>query len=580
MRFHLSLLLAVAFGLAGCGHGAGCGSGRGTTPASAARSGACEPVAELAVDLSRIDDFRDSLGNQAPPIVYQILAEVFDVPVETARDGRVLERLGLDREGTLRAVVCSLDASGHARVEALRVLVPGGPDDVGHGRTESIRRLAMQDEAPWIAVRILVPVTRPEVFLSTVLDDRARANLLEVDGVEGASEVFVRPGGGAVLALSTRDDAIVVDLRLDPFVGVRRLDDEAARAAARRALAGRGSLASAPAPSFDPGNDLARLDVVPAALAELNFLYGLGRTLEAVESIDPGSRDAIVTAGAFESSRSFELAGDASGPFFEKLVFRLGEDLGASLRAEARDASILPPGEAFRASTSIAVARAGLVFEASPRFPNAFVLPGDRSSSSRPDGASARSGFDLALAEAGGLARLYAAPFAAIALLRSFLAEPTRRSEREEAGAVLAPFERLAIADADGRRTAVIALVAEGHDAKEAACGFFLDSRPCLARLAAERPLTVDEETWVLLHEVRGRKVVIVGRSETLVRSVASRVSLVDGGAAVHATMGGPGFEAMELRELLPGFEGLLEARVVRDGASLVFEVQRVRAGR
>lgn len=522
----------------------------------------CDPILEGAFDLAKVAELRATLLPEVSPQHLELLSDLLELPARQIAEGRVLEHLGLDPSGTASFVVCAPNAATERQIDALARLVPdrdGAPADPA--REASIRRLLRTGEAPYLAVRMLLPTQDEARLRERLVAELVGGTVIESQVPLGYEEVRLDLVHAAAFGLSRVQGGLLLEFFVDPTSSVHDSNLEARRTRALEALMRAGHPGVRPeAPATD--GSLARAVAVPERLAKVNFLVGIGAVLEAVDGVDPSSRARLVDTGAFEASRSLVLAGDSEGAYFERLTFAISARGHSELRAEARTDNVLGTEASFHPRQALTVEDAAMMLAVSPSFLHGFPLPG---------------GSDAAFLEwvrfAGGIAPLYASPHRLIQALRTGFDEGLLRYDDEPRTESDARFEELAVVFDEGGGKIRLALVAEGADAREAACSFYPDPRPCERTLRVGRPITPDGEHTVMLARVDGRHVAIVVPARVNPRSIATRLSVVEGTVPVRFLLGDAGLRALEVTELVPGLCTSATGGIRREGRTLLVEL-------
>lgn len=490
-----------------------------------------------------------------------IVADLFELPAEALARGRLLEERGLDREGTVRFALCALDDTTRARVHALAALDPA--DEV------AVRRILGSGATGLVSARLALPVGDADRLLAYLRTSLGRSALHPSGAAGGYDDTYVSDDGSLAVGLARAEGTLGIELVAAPIVPHDAASPPAPMSRAIAALLAHGRPGMPPRAIATEG-DVARASVAPGELAELNFLLGLGRVLEALAGVDPEVRPQLLDAGFHEASQSLVVAGDAEGPHFDELVFRLAPSGTLELRASASSDERLPSEATFHPARALAVERTGTLFAVAPRFVLDFPMPGGDRFSEGP-GAADGPLFHALVQAAGGMAALYTAPHLLMAELGDAMAEDAMPRSAEPVRERLARFDELAVVETTDDLRARLGLVAEGADPRAAACSYFVDPRPCLRRLREGRPLSTDGEHAVLLVRIEGRSVVIHARDAEEARRIAARVSVVAGSSPARVAITEAGLRALDVAQLLPGLCGGASGTVRREGRALVF---------
>ncbi len=215
---------------------------------------------------------------------------------------------------------------------------------------------------------------------------------------------------------------------------------------------------------------VARVTWSPSAVASFGVLATATVVAGAIsgESLDAATRARIAAAGLWEAGRNFALAGNASGAFFDRIDASLRlAPFELTVRARPGPAFTLPPPDAWRPSSSVAIDGTWADLDGASALSHAWPFPSDVADI-------------LTLTRDGGTsAWLVALPH----LLESAPLVAAKAWSLPDAGPLTSRFERAGFAWTEGHELAFGLLPAKTTRA-QAEC--VLSGPPCPAEIEAE----------------------------------------------------------------------------------------------
>jgi hypothetical protein len=295
-------------------------------------------------------------------------------------------------------------------------------------------------------------------------------------------------------------------------------------------------------------------------MADVAFATSLLKIDGAVSgaSVEPEMREKIAAEGLWEADQSYVLAGNAKGPYFDRIDVSGTYPRALEISAEAGPAFVAPPDEVWKTSTSIAIkSPTESDSDVSRAFVQAWPFPGV------PAGQGVDPTAFAQIARSAGWGGLVAGlPSVALALLGL----PYHRPPVFASIAPILRFERLGTFRPVVKQAVLpqvfFGLLAEGTSRAAAECAL-AEAVPCRDRLKLGA-ITEIKGSFVRLAAVEKRFVVLVG---------TSRAS-VDVDLGLHSV--GPAWLDVPLpAEMIPGEGAHLIGSVQRRGTSVVWRFAR-----
>lgn len=577
---HAAVVAAVLVN--GCG-GRGVHTETAATAAGTAEHTAapCVPAAQLAVDLARVEELRDAIAPDSFARIGALVDDVLNVDTSALVRGDLIEELGLPRAGLVDVTLCAIDSASRVRLRAFERINSGSPDLPATADAYAEARRVIEDGTPgFIELRFRVPVVDYARFLPAGLFVPGPGSAV----VAGYETVTIDPREGVVIASSRTGDArsgagsMLVEIWVDPFAAATDAAATRFRVRAISMLQAR-QATRVPVAPLDVGGFGARLTVVPDAIAELNFLLGMGSVARVLRAEDSERGAAIFAEGLREASRSLELAGGAASDR------RRSRHLVVGVSGRGRSEIRADLGAGALSSIPALAPRPGIGVRGASHFMAMSLnlraaLPLGRNEGANLFDRAAR--FEDSVRVAGGMGAFIDLPSTLLLAAWYELAMKSRSDAAESAALRYARFDEIAVARLEGElesETVAIGLVGEHADARAAACAFYADGRTCLETLTADTPIRADGERTVLLTRVGARSVILIGTSQQAPQRVAAQLELLQAARPFRVAITDAAIRGMDLAEVLSGICGgaMGDARV--DESSLVFSLVREDCG-
>lgn len=516
-----------------------------------------------AIDPARIGRWLGRIASVVDPRAVAEAMRVFHLDERSLIEGHLAESLGVDPTRAIQIGLASIDDASRPEIERLHASAIALRQNDAARVDEAMASFDGEHHA-LISLRAIVPIRDLATLRETVRNALAEQRWTAATAPAGIDEFYVHRSDNSAIAVSHNTDTLVIDLLVAPLATrgdgdvpadafVRRLSDAA------RAL----RLRTADAPHDDAlalEGDAFRVQYAPADLAPINFFYGLGAISSALRAVDPSMRRQIATVGMLEAVQSFDVAGNARGPYFDRLTIDVTDQPSFAMRVEPGRGAEIPNDAAWVETPSFDTSPVLVQFDASSAFVRGWHLPGDD--------ASPRSSrqFRVSVAEAGGLATMMSLPFALIDGLRRSLDDPMGRFPGSPAA--LARFERVGVATV-AMHDVQVGLFPASTRESTAVCVFQPAAR-CNARnrLVVDRTVTEGASSARLVR-VGDRFALLVGRNADSVRTAQLRLTAAPVAAArFHADLG----QAGAANPLAAAFPGAIDGAVHHEGSAWIFE--------
>lgn len=448
------------------------------------------------LDPARASAFLGALTAGMPREILELFERELPLANGGVTGGNAAGALGIDTARPIRMGI-ALTPEGRAVLDAMRSVAPTASWDASS--PESARRFdaTMQDhQGPLWQLRIGIPVSDGAALLSAVHSLLERGRWNQAPFQAGLESLW--SNHGVAVALSTGAGSILVDLLIGVRLKGRALGESVAQTL-------RASVASggAPAPALE--GHAVRAVYSPSKLAEVGFVDGVSKMHRALSSVDEGAQERIRGEGLYEASANFELAGNATGVFFERVELTIDADpLIPTLHGRALLGPGLRPAPGA-CGPSIAVDFPGMVasFETSSDCLKAMQVPSDSSPGQQ------RSEFFSRVRAAGWSGDLVALPFHVLSPARSILQDRTGIEP-----AAMAKFERFGIMlPSRLARDVYWGLLRAGTTRADAECSIVASARACAGKRRLRAGATVDVgDGFGRLVSLGGRYVVLMSR--------------------------------------------------------------------